>query len=50
MTGMIDAAFRDFGSPSDESVMVGDDWEGADSGIAENAEVFTSSVCCLSLT
>jgi HAD superfamily hydrolase (TIGR01662 family) len=39
MTGMIDAAFRDFGSPSDESVMVGDDWEGADSGMAENAGV-----------
>tara|TARA_R110001592_G_scaffold66927_2_gene205483 strand:- start:13001 stop:15505 length:2505 start_codon:yes stop_codon:yes gene_type:complete len=39
MTGMIDGAFRDFGSPSDESVMVGDDWEGADSGMAENADV-----------
>ncbi len=39
MTGMIDGAFRDFGAPSDESVMVGDDWEGADSGMAKNADV-----------
>ena len=40
MTGMIDAAFRDFGSPNHTySLMVGDDWEGADSGMAENAGV-----------
>jgi HAD superfamily hydrolase (TIGR01662 family) len=40
MTGMIDAAIRDFGSPNRTySVMVGDDWEGADSGMARNAGV-----------
>jgi HAD superfamily hydrolase (TIGR01662 family) len=40
MTGMIDGAFRDFGSPNHTySLMVGDDWEGADSGMAENAGV-----------
>jgi HAD superfamily hydrolase (TIGR01662 family) len=39
-TGMIDAAFRDFGSPDyTYTVMVGDDWEGADSGMAANAGV-----------
>jgi HAD superfamily hydrolase (TIGR01662 family) len=39
-TGMIDAAFRDFGSPDyTYTVMVGDDWEGADSGMARNAGV-----------
>ena len=39
-TGMIDAAFRDFGNPDMEyTVMVGDDWEGADSGMASNAGV-----------
>ena len=39
-TGMIDAAFRDFGSPNyTYTVMVGDDWEGADSGMAGNAGV-----------
>ena len=39
-TGMIDAAFRDFGSPTyTYTVMVGDDWEGADSGMAANAGV-----------
>ena len=40
MTGMIDGAFRDFGAPNRTySFMVGDDWEGADSGMAENADV-----------
>ena len=39
-TGMIDAAFRDFGSPNySYTVMIGDDWEGADSGMAANAGV-----------
>ena len=40
MTGMIDAAFGDFGSPNRTySVMIGDDWEGADSGMARNANI-----------
>jgi HAD superfamily hydrolase (TIGR01662 family) len=40
MTGMIDGAFRDFGSPNyTYSLMVGDDWEGADSGMARNANI-----------
>ena len=39
-TGMIDAAIRDFGPANHTySVMVGDDWEGADSGMARNAGV-----------
>ena len=40
MTGMIDAAISDFGSADRTySVMVGDDWEYADSGMARNAGV-----------
>ena len=40
MTGMIDAALSDFGSADRTySVMVGDDWEYADSGMARNAGV-----------